>query len=111
MQYKTVTVPVVPTKIKAREFRAAATLGISAETAQEVTKNVSTVIDEYAKCGWILHSLVSLSAPILRKKSIGELLLGWIPILGRWLCPNLHETRVGREMIVYNITFVKETAL
>ena len=85
--------------------------GVSEETANAALENVAATIQEYGKAGWVLHSIEYVPTRVKRKKSIWELLFSWIPILGSLLFRNLDETREGRDMTVYTITFVREAAV
>ena len=111
MQYKVVAVPAVPVKVKAGEYHRAIEKGVSEETANAALENVAATIQEYGKAGWVLHSIEYVPTRVKRKKSFWELLFSWIPILGSLLFRNLDETREGRDMTVYTITFVREAAV
>lgn len=82
--------------------------GMSVDTANAAMKTVEAVIAEEANSGWILHSVNEIHKLIIRKKTILEFIFGWIPILGKFMCPNIGETRNGVPCLMYMLTFVKE---
>lgn len=106
LEYKTRAMPCVPFKgVKKREFYGE----LSLETANAAIAPVGRAIEEEARGGWILHGVECLPQRLVRKKSIIELLLGWIPILGGLICKNIDETRTGVDVYLYVMTFVKES--
>ncbi len=106
MQYKTKCLPAsIVRGVKAKDYYYR---GITEEEADFAGENISNLIAYEAKNGWTLHSIQQIETRVLRKKTIKELLLGWIPILGGWLCPYLGETKVGRWYVCYYVTFVRE---
>lgn len=105
LQYKTRAIPNVPFKgVKSKEFNGE----LSIETANQAVAPVGQAIEEEARGGWILQGIHCLPQRMVRKKSIAELLLGWIPILGGFICRNMDETRTGKDVYLYVMTFVKE---
>lgn len=106
LKYKTLAIPSVPFKgVKKNEYYGE----LSMDTASEAVAPVGLVVEEQAKSGWILHSVKFLPQTIIRKKTIFELLFGWIPLLGWWLFPNLDDTRNGKDVMIYTMVFVKES--
>lgn len=105
LQYKTRCIPVAALRgVKKKEFNN----GLTPETANAAAAEVDYVIQEESRQGWALHSLNRVSKKIIRKKTILELLLGWIPILGGLLFRNLNETIRGIDCEMYILTFVRE---
>lgn len=105
LQYKTVCLPEQPYKdVSKKEFDN----GITVESGNKAVAPIGFAVQEEAKGGWILHSVHLLPQRIMRKKSITEMIFGWIPFLGRFLCPRISETQLGCIFNVYVLMFVKE---
>lgn len=81
---------------------------MSVDTANAAVKTVEAVIAEEANSGWILHSVNEIHKLIIRKKTILEFIFGWIPILGKFICPNIDETRNGVPCLMYIAHFREE---
>ena len=106
LQYKTTCIPSVPYKgVKKREFYS----GLTVDTANRAIAPVGQAIEAEGRGGWTLHSIDCLPQRIIRKKTIGELIFGWIPILGRLLCGRIGETREGMDVDLYVLVFVRES--
>lgn len=105
LEYKTRVLPDVPLKgVKKDEYR----FGISVETGNRAVAPIGQAIEEEAQEGWIMHDLQPIPQTIIRKRSIFEWIFGWIPFLGKFLCPNLDETRNGKVLDLWVVTFVRE---
>lgn len=106
MQYKTKCIPAsIITGVNAKDYFYR---GITEEEADTAGKNISKLIDYEAKQGWSLHSVEQIETRIKRKKTIIELLFGWIPVLGAIICRDINETKVGSLYPCYFVTFVRE---
>ena len=78
MQFKTVVLPMAELKVtKEKEL-------FLPQNAQKAVSQVAAVIENEARGGWHLHSLVMVPACIYRQKGCLEILLGWIPIIGNF---------------------------
>ncbi len=109
LQYKTVVIPVNPYSLKKNEYRSGR---LSVEKANEAVAPLGKAIEQEARGGWRLHSIQSLPQRMVRKKSILELLLGWIPFVGRLLFPTMHdECYSGEDWYLHVMTFVKEKSV
>ncbi len=106
LQYKTVYMPGTTTKIKKSEWDA----GFSSALLDSSVTPFGQKISDEAKGGWTLHSVVALPVNVTRKKTIIEMIFGWIPLLGSWICPRLNECYLGKSMEVISLVFVKEVA-
>ena len=105
VQYKTTVIPQTPyTGVPKREYYN----GISVDTGNRAVAPVGQAIQNEARGGWHLHSIECLPQVITRKKSLFELIFGWIPIVGSLLCRNLNECTEGRTLGVYVLIFAKE---
>lgn len=106
LQFKTTSIPNVPCNgVKKKEFLN----GLTVETCNRALAPVGQAIQDEAKGGWCLHSITCLPQRVVRKKSILELLFGWIPILGDSLFPNMKEQcGKGLDFHMYVLVFVKE---
>ncbi len=74
--FKTVALPAAQTTAKAKDM-------FSLETANKALAPIGQAITEEGKGGWVLHSYVNVPITVWRKKGIFEILLGWIPIIGK----------------------------
>ncbi len=107
IQYKTICVPEQPFKLTKREYRSGL---LGTDKANAAVEPLRKAIEAEAKGGWVLHSIQVLPQRMIRKKSILELLLGWIPILGGWLFPTMKtDCHFGTQWHLYILTFVKES--
>ena len=106
LQYKTTVIPNETYHgVKKDEFYN----GITVETGNKAIAPVGKAIQEEAKGGWKLHSIEVLPQSITRKKGFFEIILGWIPILGNILFPNMkEECKIGVDRRMYVLIFVKE---
>lgn len=109
LQYKTTTIPnPIMRGMKKKEFRALEN-GETSNFANVAIANVGQCIEAEARGGWTLHSLARLPQRIVRKKTIFEFLLGWIPWLGDRLFPTMRtECYGGSDFEMYVLTFVRE---
>lgn len=108
LQYKTICLPMSQKKgIKANEYYRSL---ISVENVNKAMEPVSATIQNETMAGWSLHSISSVPIRTARKKSISELLLGWIPLLGRLLFGDKIERdcKTGVDVPIYVLVFVKE---
>ena len=106
LQYKTVAIPAYTfNDVTKAEFRNGITVG----TANKALEPINKVVEEEAKGGWTLHSFQCIPQTIARKKSLMELIFGWIPFIGSWIFPTMkQEVYIGVEMHIYTLVFVKE---
>ena len=107
LQYKTVYMPGTTSKITKKAWDGGL---FSNSLLDSSVAPFGQKISEEAKNGWTLHSVVTLPVNITRKKSIIELIFGWIPLLGRWICPRIDECYSGKTIDVLSLVFVKEVA-
>lgn len=107
LQYKTVYMPATTNKIRKKEWDDGL---LSNSFLNSSVTPFGQKISEEAKNGWTLHSVVTLPVNVTRKKSFIELIFGWIPLLGRWICPRLDECYSGINVDVLSLVFVKEVA-
>ena len=108
LQYKTISLPLSQKKgIPANEYYRSL---ISVENVNKAMEPVSGVIQSESAAGWSLHSISSVPIRTARKKSIGELLFGWIPFIGRLIFGDRieRECKTGVDVPVYILVFVKE---
>ncbi len=104
--YKTTCIPSVPYADATKDdFQN----GLSVDTANRALAPVGKAIEEEARGGWTLHSISNLPQHISRKKTFFEMLFGWIPFLGKYICPRLDEVYKGKEYHLYVLVFVKES--
>ncbi len=105
LQYKTTCMPSIAYTIKKKEFENDITLDI----ANKAIAPVGSYIEAEARGGWKLHSVTIIPQCFKRKKTIFEVLLGWIPILGPLMFPRMYdETVQGHDKDMYVLVFVKE---
>ena len=106
LQYKTTCIPAYTHRgVSKREFEE----GITVETGNEAISPIGKAIQREAQGGWTLHSIEVISQKIARSKGILEILLGWIPLLGSLMFPNMQkETVEGITYYIYVLIFVKE---
>ena len=106
MQYLTKCIPATIVKgVKARDFYYR---GLTEDKADLAGENLSNLIAYQTKQGWSLHSIEEITVRVKRKRFLKEWILGWIPILGAWLCPLLQEVNLGMLYPCYNVSFVRE---
>ena len=98
MQFKTVGIPATSLTVKESQM-------YTLDTANKALAPVARCIQEHASGGWHLHSYVVIPAVIVRKKSIFERLLGWIPIINMvwskkedFITPNYYSLIFQREV-------------
>lgn len=84
--------------------------GMSVDTANAAVKTVEAVIAEEANSGWILHSVNEIHKLIIRKKTILEFIFGWIPILGKFICPN-NRRNAKRRALPYVYAHFRERGI
>lgn len=106
IQYKTVCIPNTPCRgVKKREFRK----GLTLDTCNKAVAPIGQAIQNEGMGGWKLESIECLPQVISRKKGILEFLLGWIPIVGKWLFPDMQlECKIGLTFDFYVLVFSKE---
>lgn len=80
VEYKTVALPKTYLECKNKDL-------YKQETIDTAVSPVANAIATYAKEGWHLHSINTISAEIIRKKGLLEKLFGWIPLIGRLFIP------------------------
>ena len=103
--YKTRCVPAaVLTGVTKKEFEN----GLSVGTANAAGAEIDEVVQEEARQGWTLHSINSIDKIMVRKKTILELIFGWIPFIGGLLFPGADISKRTRVMTMFVMAAVKE---
>ena len=106
LQYKTVAVPTKPAK---RVFKKNYQNGIPQKFVDELTAPIDEIILSNSKEGWVLSSMSETTTKLPRKKTLGELLFGWIPILGPAIFRGMvEECVIGIDYTFNILVFVKE---
>ncbi len=105
LQYKTVALPST-TFDEATKYDFL--YGLTLDTATKSVSLIGDLIQTEATEGWTFHSIESMPKHIRRKKTVFELIFGWIPFLNRFLCPRISEATVGADFHLYCMVFVKE---
>ena len=106
IQYKTTSIPNVPFKgVKIKEFEK----GLTVATCNKAVAPIGQAIEAEGRGGWTLHSIECIPQKMCRKKTLFELLLGWIPILGNWMFPSMRqECKEGVDFGIYILVFSRE---
>lgn len=107
IQYKTTCIPNVPyTGVSKAEYNG----GLTVSSANAAIAPIGKAIENEAKGGWILHSVECIPQRISRKKTLFEVLLGWIPILGNLIFPTMNkQCGEGKDFNLYVLVFKRES--
>lgn len=83
--------------------------GLTMETGERALAPFQAVISEEGAHGWTFHCVQCVPQLMRRKKSILELIFGWIPFVGKWLFPTMiQEVKIGVEQKLYMLVFVRD---
>lgn len=105
LQYKTTAIPCTTFDGATKEDFS---YGLSYDTASRSVSLIGEIIESETAGGWTFHTIQNMSQRIKRKKTLIEIIFGWIPILNRFLCPRIGEATVGSDFSVYCLVFVRE---